>query len=82
MRTPPFCLQCDDGTLLEQGVRDLVFSYKGKVLTVPNIRGWHCPVCGECEFEDGEGKRYSAALDAFATQSDVLKKPGSQSPTA
>jgi HTH-type transcriptional regulator/antitoxin MqsA len=71
MRTPPFCLQCDDGTLLEQGVRDLVFSYKGKTLTVPDIRGWHCPVCGECEFEDGEGKRYSAALDAFAAQVDA-----------
>ena len=71
MRTPPCCLQCDDGTLLEQGIRDLVFSYHGKTLTVPAIRGWHCPECGECEFDDGEGKRYSAAVDTFAAQVDA-----------
>jgi len=32
--------------------------------------GWHCPMCGECEFDDGEGKRYSAAMDAFAASVD------------
>lgn len=71
MRTPPFCLQCDDGTMLDHAVRDLVFEYRGRSLTVPGVSGWHCPVCRECEFDDGEGQRYSAAVDAFAAQVDA-----------
>lgn len=71
MRTPTYCLQCDDGTVLEHGVRDLVFAYRGKSLTVPAVQGWHCPVCGECEFDEDEGRRYSAAVDAFAAQVDA-----------
>lgn len=66
-----FCLQCDDGTLLEYGVRDLVFSHRGSTLTVPQISGWHCPVCADCTFDDGEGKRYSAAVDAFCAEVDA-----------
>jgi HTH-type transcriptional regulator/antitoxin MqsA len=70
MRTPAYCLQCDDGTLLEQGARAMAFAYRGKNLMAPAVRGWHCPVCGECEFDEGEGERYSEALDAFAAQVD------------
>lgn len=70
MRTPAYCLQCDDGTLLEHGIRDVQFAYRGRNLTVPNVQGWHCPVCGECEFDEGEGQRYSAAADAFASAVD------------
>ena len=70
MRTPPYCLQCDDGTLLEHGIRNLVFAYHGNTLTVPDVQGWHCPVCGECEFDEGEGQRYSEAVDAFAAEVD------------
>lgn len=66
-----FCLECDDGTLLEAGVRDLVLSHRGKSFTVPLVSGWHCPVCGDCTFDEGEGKRYSAAVDAFCTQVDT-----------
>jgi HTH-type transcriptional regulator/antitoxin MqsA len=66
-----FCLQCDDGTLLEAGTRDLLYSYRGKSLTVPQVSGWHCPVCGDCTFDEGEGKRYSAAVDAFCAQVDA-----------
>lgn len=65
-----FCLQCDDGTLLKHGKRDLSFIYRERTLTVPQVSGWHCPVCSECEFDDGEGKRYSDAVDAFAAVVD------------
>lgn len=64
------CLQCDDGTLLEHGKRDLSFIYRERTLTVPQVSGWHCPACSECEFDDGEGKRYSDAADAFAAVVD------------
>ncbi len=66
-----FCLQCDDGTVLKHTARDLVFTYKSRKLSVPKVRGWHCPVCAECEFDDDEGKRYSAALDDFTAKTDA-----------
>jgi len=69
--TPRFCLQCDDGAALVHARRDLVFAYKGRSLVVPQVVGWHCPTCGECEFDEGEGQRYSAAIDAFAVQVDA-----------
>lgn len=68
-----FCLQCDDGTQLQLGIEDKEFVYKGRKLIVPAIHGWHCPVCGECEFVPGEheGVRYSAAIDSFCAEVDV-----------
>ena len=71
MRNPVYCLQCDDGTLLEHATRDMVFSYRGRSKSVPVLHGWHCPVCGECEFDEGEGRRYSEAVDAFAAAIDA-----------
>jgi HTH-type transcriptional regulator/antitoxin MqsA len=70
MRNPPFCLACDNGALLTHGKQDLTFTYRERVLTVPQVSGWHCAVCGECEFDEGEGKRYSAAVDAFSLEID------------
>ena len=66
-----FCPDCDDGTLLAAGKRDLLFSYRGHALTVPEVSGWHCPVCANCLFDTGEGQRYSAAVDAFCAQVDA-----------
>ncbi|MDP2810222.1 MAG: type II toxin-antitoxin system MqsA family antitoxin [Rhodocyclaceae bacterium] len=60
-----FCLQCDDGTLLKHGRKDKVITIDDLSATVPAVFGWHCPVCGECEFDEGEGKRFSAALAAL-----------------
>ena len=73
MRAPPYCMQCDDGTELILTCRDLAFEYKGKTMVIPSLHGWHCPVCGECEFIKGEGEaeRHSAAVDAFAAQVDA-----------
>ena len=64
------CLQCDDGTLLVHGKRPLQFSYRDHTLKVSKVSGWHCPVCRDCEFDAGEGKRYSAAVDAFCASVD------------
>lgn len=73
MRSPAYCPQCDDGTELVLSRRALSFEYKGRTLTIPDVHGWHCPVCGECEFIEGEGEaeRHSAAVDAFAAQVDA-----------
>jgi len=61
---PRYCLQCDDGTLLVHGAKDVSEEIGGEPFTVKNIAGWHCPVCGEIEFDAGEGQRYSNALEA------------------
>jgi HTH-type transcriptional regulator/antitoxin MqsA len=70
MKNNKFCLQCDDGTVLVHAKRDLSFTYRDHNLTVPKISGWHCPVCGECQFDNAEGKRYSDAVDAFCAAVD------------
>lgn len=66
-----FCQQCDDGTLLVHGSVDKEIKIDALSVVVPQISGWHCPVCGECEFDDGEGKRFSAALSALRRQADA-----------
>jgi HTH-type transcriptional regulator/antitoxin MqsA len=58
-----YCLQCDDGTVLEHTKKDMTEVMDGCSVTVSGVSGWHCPVCGECEFDPGEGQRYSAALE-------------------
>lgn len=65
MSEQKFCLQCDDGTLLVHGKQDLVAKVGKLEATVPAVSGWHCPVCGECEFDLGEGQRFSAATEAL-----------------
>jgi HTH-type transcriptional regulator/antitoxin MqsA len=67
------CLQCDDGTKLVHGARDMDFTYKGRTLSVKAVRGWHCAVCADCEFDSGEGQRYSAEINAFAAQMDAIE---------
>lgn len=66
-----FCLQCDDGTALAHSAVDKVITLDALSVVVPQVSGWHCPACGECEFDDGEGKRYSAALTALRKQADA-----------
>ncbi len=67
MRKPAYCLNCDDGTLLQFGTRDITETIEGLRTTVRALRGWHCPVCGEIEFVKGTGDadRYSAALTSL-----------------
>jgi HTH-type transcriptional regulator/antitoxin MqsA len=70
-----YCLQCDDGTKLEHGVREVSLVVHGERYTVPGISGWHCPKCGECEFDPGEGARHSAELDRMmrARQAEEIR---------
>lgn len=63
-----YCLQCDDGTKLVHTRRDLTVQVRGRERVVTKVLGWHCPVCGEVEFDPGEGQRYSAAAEALAAE--------------
>lgn len=65
------CLQCDNGTQLVHTARDLVSTYRDNTTTIHQVHGWHCPVCGDCQFDEGEGKRYSAAVNIFAAAVDA-----------
>ena len=58
-----YCLQCDDGTLMEHAVKDLSGVVRGIAIHVSAVSGWHCPKCGECEFDPGEGRRHSAEME-------------------
>jgi HTH-type transcriptional regulator/antitoxin MqsA len=72
-----FCLQCDDGAVLVHGVRDVAGDIDGEPYCVAAVQGWHCPVCGEVEFDlgSGEGTRVSAALTA-AGEKARLRRAG------
>lgn len=71
MRTTPFCLQCDDGTLLENQTKDVTLTIDDLTVIVPAVQGWHCPVCGEIEFTERESsKRYSVALETLRKVAD------------
>jgi len=71
-----YCLQCDDGTMLAHRKIDKTITMDALVQRVPQVSGWHCPVCGECEFDDGEGKRYSAALTALRERANAERAAG------
>lgn len=64
--THHYCLQCDDGTELVHKRCDLSAQVKSHKTIVPGVSGWHCAVCGEVEFDPGEGQRYSAAVEVLA----------------
>jgi HTH-type transcriptional regulator/antitoxin MqsA len=66
--TKHFCQACDDGTVMEFGSKDLVAKVGRASVTAPAIAGWHCPICGDCEFDKGQAARYSQALERLARQ--------------
>lgn len=73
------CLNCDDGTKLHHGERDLTVAAGTFSEQLQSVSGWHCPVCGEVEFDDGEGERYASALLALqkkvtSDQAQLLRK--------
>jgi HTH-type transcriptional regulator/antitoxin MqsA len=53
-----------------RGKKDKIVEYRGNKITITAVDGWHCPVCGECEFARGEGKRYAAAVEQFRAAID------------
>ncbi|MDR0780027.1 MAG: hypothetical protein LBF16_04950, partial [Pseudomonadales bacterium] len=63
---PRYCLQCDDGTALVYGTRDVRDDIDGVPYSVADVCGWHCPACGEIEFaqDDDSALRVNAAIHA------------------
>ena len=61
-----YCMQCDDGTALEYGKRDVCGKVLGESYAVDKVTGWHCPVCGEIDYtaHDDSAARMSCAIDA------------------
>ncbi len=71
MRKQPFCLQCDDGTLLVNQTKDVCIGVDGLTAVVPAVQGWHCPVCAEIEFSHrASSARYDKALAALHVAAD------------
>lgn len=73
MKTKNFCLQCDDGTELVHQQRDLRIQADELTDELTQVSGWHCPACGECEFDAGEGQRYAQALAALRVSANVQR---------
>lgn len=60
------CLQCDEEHILSEMAftkKDLTAKVGDKPIVVPDVLGHHCPSCGECEFPEGEGKRFSEVVE-------------------
>lgn len=67
-----YCLHCDDGRVLAHERRDAAVRHRDPSDSVSGILGWHCPVCSEIEFAEGERDAiYSAALEDLAAQVDA-----------
>jgi HTH-type transcriptional regulator/antitoxin MqsA len=56
------CLNCEKADMV-RGKKDKVVGYRGEKIRIAAVDGWHCPKCGECEFANGEGKRYAKAVE-------------------
>ena len=64
-----FCLQCDDGTKLELKTKDVTVEVRGESCVVPEVTGWHCPVCGEIEYTENESsERVWNAIEAMGAK--------------
>jgi len=50
---------------MTRGSGNVRITHNGLAATVRAVNGWHCPACGEIEFNVGEGERYADALAAL-----------------
>lgn len=68
-----YCLQCDDGTKLAYGTKDVHGEILGEPYTVPQVTGWHCPVCAEIEYAAGTDSalRMSAAIEQASERASL-----------
>lgn len=64
------CLNCGQGEMAHEA-RDVSYEYKGHRASIASVRGWHCPVCHEVEFDAGEGVRFAEAIKEFAKEIDA-----------
>jgi len=58
------CLNCGSDEMT-RGSSNVRITHNGLAATVRAVKGWHCPACGEIEFNVGEGERYAEALAAL-----------------
>lgn len=56
------CLNCEKADMV-RGKQDREFEYRGHIVTVRAVDGWHCPECGETEFTGKEGARWADELE-------------------
>lgn len=62
------CLNCEQADMQLQA-KDITLSFDGLSLSLAQVRGWHCPVCGEIEFADKDSaERYDVALETLHAQ--------------
>jgi len=64
------CLNCESADMVH-GARDVNVTHHGFETTLRKLRGWHCPNCGEIEFDKGEGERYAKAVEQLEAQERV-----------
>jgi HTH-type transcriptional regulator/antitoxin MqsA len=61
------CPSCAAGKLVRD-TRDIAYTYKGEMTTIPAVRGDFCPACGESVLAPAEASRVSAAMLEFNKQ--------------
>ena len=61
------CPICGAAELMHD-TRDMPYTYKGVLTTIPAVTGDFCPACGEAVLEMGESVRTSAAMLEFNKQ--------------
>jgi len=66
------CLNCGQQEMA-YSEKDVPYTYKGHETTIPLVKGWHCPHCGEVEFEAGEGVRFAEFIEKFANKINKLE---------
>ena len=64
------CLNCESADMAHE-TRDVAVTHHGFKTVVRKLRGWHCPNCGEIEFDKGEGERYAKAVEQLETEERV-----------
>lgn len=56
------CMNCESAGMAHRA-QDVTVTHHGFEIVIHKLRGWHCPNCGEIEFDKGEGERYAKAVD-------------------
>ncbi|MDD2545121.1 MAG: type II toxin-antitoxin system MqsA family antitoxin [Burkholderiaceae bacterium] len=61
------CPCCGAAELIHD-TRDMPYTYKGEVTTIPAVTGDFCPACGEVVLNREHGNRYSEWMGLFQRQ--------------
>jgi HTH-type transcriptional regulator/antitoxin MqsA len=61
------CPSCGADGLIRD-TRDMPYTYKGQITTIPAVTGDFCPACGEVVLNREQGDRYSELIGHFQRQ--------------